>query len=206
MNDPYKVLGVSRNASEEEIKNAYRNQARWINEAGGENMSAKMDELNNAYDSIINDRRSASSNNSYRNTYNGGNNYYHTSGNYTDIRSLLNTNRLSEAEQLLDGMPNSSRDAEWYYLKGMLLQKKGWLEDAYTHYSTACRMDPNNFEYRNALNSMSSYNNRGGYNGSYRTGPAYNQNGGCSGCDVCTSLLCADCCCECMGGDLIRCC
>ncbi|HBN81189.1 MAG TPA: molecular chaperone DnaJ, partial [Ruminococcaceae bacterium] len=28
----------------------------------------------------------------------------------------------------------------------------------------------------------------------------------CSACDACSSLICADCCCECMGGDLIPCC
>ena len=40
--------------------------------------------------------------------------------------------------------------------------------------------------------------------GGYRT--AGGSSGGCSACDVCTTLYCADCCCECMGGDLIRCC
>ena len=41
--------------------------------------------------------------------------------------------------------------------------------------------------------------NFGGYN------PG-GQMGGCSACDVCNGLICADCCCECMGGDLISCC
>ena len=44
------------------------------------------------------------------------------------------------------------------------------------------------------------YCHGGGYNtGSYG-------GGGCSACDLCSGLICADCCCECMGGDLIRCC
>ncbi len=30
--------------------------------------------------------------------------------------------------------------------------------------------------------------------------------GGCNTCDMCSGLLMADCCCECMGGDLIPCC
>ena len=29
---------------------------------------------------------------------------------------------------------------------------------------------------------------------------------GCSTCELCTSILCADFCCDCFGGDLIRCC
>ncbi|NCU32158.1 MAG: molecular chaperone DnaJ, partial [Candidatus Moranbacteria bacterium] len=33
-----------------------------------------------------------------------------------------------------------------------------------------------------------------------------NQRTACTPCNVCSSLICADCCCECMGGDLISCC
>lgn len=190
MNDAYKILGVSRNASEDEIKKAYRERARNIQENGGERMSEQMQQLNDAYDAIINERRSS------------GSNYSYNSGNYNDIRSMIQSGRISEAEQLLDGIPRQNRDAEWYYLKGTLLQRKGWIEDARTHYATAARMDPGNLEYQNAVNMMSGYNNQGGY----RTGPAYSGGGGCSACDVCTGLMCTDCCCECMGGDFIRCC
>ena len=42
----------------------------------------------------------------------------------------------------------------------------------------------------------------GGYGGYNPNG----QMGGCTACDVCNGLICADCCCECMGGDLISCC
>ena len=37
------------------------------------------------------------------------------------------------------------------------------------------------------------------YGGGYRRS-------GTGGCDLCTNLICADCCCEMMGGDLIPCC
>ena len=63
-------------------------------------------------------------------------------------------------------------------------------------------MDPGNAEYREALNRMNRYAGGFGQN-PYRTG---DNMGGCSDCDVCQGLVCADCCCECMGGDLIRCC
>ena len=115
---------------------------------------------------------------------------------------MINTGRIHDAEVLLDGVPDNARDAEWYFLKGSLLHKKGWLEDAYTHIATACRMDPGNMEYQNAMNYMNMQRQRGGYRGNGAPG----QQGGCTGCDVCQGLICADCCCECMGGDLIRCC
>ena len=58
-----------------------------------------------------------------------------------------------------------------------------------------------NMEYAQTYNSL---RQRGGaYGGGYNTN---RQTGGCSGCDICASLACMDCCCECMGGDLISCC
>lgn len=82
--------------------------------------------------------------------------------------------------------------------------RAGWLNEATNYFSRAVSMDPQNAEYRAALNQIS-YQRNTGFNtqGNYQT---MNNNGGCSGCDVCSSLVCADCCCECMGGDLIRCC
>ena len=76
----------------------------------------------------------------------------------------------------------------------------GRLEEAYRHFSTACNMDPTNAEYRAAFQRVQNARQTGGY----RTA----QTGGetCTACDVCQALWCADCCCECMGGDCIRCC
>ena len=110
--------------------------------------------------------------------------------------------RIADAEQILDGVPAGRRGGEWYFLKGTCLYKKGWMEEAYNNFSTACNMDPGNMEYRAAMNQCQNQRN-GAYGGSNRTAPAA---GGCNACDMCSSLICADCCCECMGGDLISCC
>ncbi|MDD3693580.1 MAG: J domain-containing protein [Oscillospiraceae bacterium] len=197
--DPYKVLGISPNATDDEVKAAYRELARkyhpdnYLNNPLSDLAEEKMQEINEAYDHIVQMRRRGAG-------AQYGNGTHSSDTRYNDIRNMINTGRVIDAETLLDGIPSSSRDAEWYFLKGSVLYKKGWLEDAYMHFQTASRMNPTNMEYRTAVNQMNMQRRTGGY----RT--PVNSHGGCSGCDMCTGLICADCCCECLGGDLIRCC
>lgn len=193
MNDPYKVLGISPDATDDQVKAAYREMARKYHpDQYGDNplsdlAQEKMQEINEAYDTIVRMRKE------------GGGAAHNRNGRYADIRRMITEGRIEDADTLLNGIPAVTRDAEWHFLKGSVLYKRGWLEDAYQHFSTACRMDPTNGEYRAAFNQMS----RGRQTGTYTTTPV---GGGCSACDVCNTLICADCCCECMGGDLVSCC
>lgn len=200
MNDPYSVLGVSKNATDDEIKQAYRELARkyhpdnYVNNPLSDLVEEKMKEINEAYDRIRKER----SESSY--SYSSGGNSSAYSGEFINIRDLINANRLSEAETLLDAIPYNVRNGEWNYLKGCILEKKGWYFDAQKFFETACYIDPDNKEYRDALHRIrANANSFGGYRQA-------NNNSGCSMCDICSALICADCCCECMGGDLIRCC
>lgn len=202
MNNPYEVLGVSPSATDDEIKTAYRELAKkyhpdhYTNNPLSDLAEEKMQEINEAYDAIIRMRRQSGS----ASTGNAG---YRTSASsrYADIRNLIRSGRTVEAETLLNGIPSPSRDAEWYFLKGSTLYKKGWLDDAYSHFSTATRMDPGNAEYRQAFEQLERQRRTGGYRVSHGSPGA-----ACTPCDVCQGLICADCCCECFGGDLIRCC
>ena len=202
MKDPYAVLGVSKDATDDEIKNAYRELARKyhpdnytdnpLSDLAGE----KMQEINEAYDAIMNRRKSGKKQSGSSYSYNAN-----AQSSFPEVRNLINQGRLDQAQELLDGVPPQSRDAEWYFLNGTVLYRKGWFDQAYTSFATACRMNPNNQEYRNAFNHAQRQSGR--QNNPYRT---YGNSGGCDGCDMCSSLICADCCCECMGGDLIPCC
>ena len=205
MKDPYEVLGIPRTATDDEVKTAYRNMARkyhpdnYTDNPLSDLAQEKMQEINEAYDTIVRARQGGGhadggyQNGGYR-APNGG------PSRYRDIRQMIMQNRLMDAEMLLDGIPAASRDAEWNYLKGSVLYKKGWLEEAYNHFATACRMDPDNMEYRQAFQRVSQSRQTGGYRTADPNGET------CNTCDVCTTLYCADCCCECMGGDCIRCC
>ena len=203
MRDPYEVLGIKPSATDDEVKTAYRNLARkyhpdnYADNPLSDLAQEKMQEINEAYDTIVRMRKEGNTGHNQNGGYrapNGG------TSRYSDIRNMIAQNRLMDAEMLLDGIPAYSRDAEWFFLKGSVLHKKGWLEEAYNHFATACRMDPNNFEYREAFNRANMGRQTGGYHGNAPAGQS------CNACDVCQTLWCMDCCCELMGGDLIACC
>lgn len=183
MNDPYKVLGISVGDTDEQVKNAYRNLVQQ-----NMNNEAKLAELNSAYDAIMNKRRGNFSN-----------------AGFNEVRRLIQSGNYSEAESVLMGL-DSSR-GEWNFLMGSICYGKGWLNESYNYFAKAVELEPNNTEYTSALKNMNE--RRNGYmNGSpnqagYNTS---NRNFGCGPCDVCQGLICADCCCECCGGDCIPCC
>ena len=214
MKDPYSILGVSPGASDEEVKNAYRNLARRYHPDNYDDNNPlkdlakdKMQEINAAYDEIQRDRTSSTSssssysNSSYNYGYTQGNS---SSGIYTTIRQKINERKYREAEELLSSVGEFDRTADWHFLESLVLMQRGYVNDAMRELETACQMDPTNMEYQQAKQM---FNQRAaGYGRTYYGGSSNYNQGGCSSCDVCQGLICADCCCECLGGDLISCC
>lgn len=209
MTDPYKVLGVAPDASDDEIKKAYRALARkyhpdkYRDSDLADLASEKMKEVNAAYEEIQNMRKNGGSSSSSSGAGYGG---YSTgtsssTGNpkYNEIRRLINASNVPEAERLLYEFHEGDRGAEWNFLFGCVLIKKGQFVDAQRYFDIACSMDPYNNEYKAARENLR--RRASGYGGGYQT----SRSGG-SCCDVCSTLICADCCCECCGGDLISCC
>jgi curved DNA-binding protein CbpA len=187
MRDPYSVLGVSQNASDDEVKKAYRELARKYHPDNYQNnpladlAEEKMKEINEAYDTITKQRSggySGGSSGSY-----GGyqQSYASASPAYVRVRNLINAGDLNQAEQVLYEV--SQKDGEWYFLSGSIAYRKGWLDEAMQNYARAVQLEPNNMEYRQALNLM-----QRGSAGGYR--PAGYSS---AGCDPCTAYLCCSC-------------
>ncbi|MBQ2278527.1 MAG: J domain-containing protein [Clostridia bacterium] len=202
MKDPYQVLGVSRSATDDEIKKAYRNLARKYhpdNFAGKSEAAASaetvMKEINEAYDNIQKER-SGKGGTSHGSSYtsSGTTSFY-------EVRRLISQGLYSDAELIIDSTPAGDRGAEWNYLKGCLLTQRGYYYDAIRCIETACYLDPNNMEYREAKNRLRM--RASGFGDEYRTA---NNVGNCDLCSLCSALVCCDGCCECCGGNLISCC
>lgn len=202
--NPYEVLGIKEGASQEEIKSAYRKLVKKYHpDQYGDNplkelAQEKLAGINAAYDTLT---KGNAGNSSYSNSNTGG---YNTNSSQNDqivfqeVRRLLQTRNINAAEIKLNSISN--RNAEWNFLMGICHVNKGWFDSGLNHLQTAVNMDPNNFEYRQALNQLNS--RATSYGNPYRT----TQGGNADACNCCLNLWCLDSLCECFGGDLIGCC
>ena len=168
IDDPYKVLGVSPDASDEEIKRAYRQLAKKYHpdlNPGDAEAARKMQQVNAAYEQIKNpekayqNQRSGSSGG-----YGGGYDPFGGYGPFGGDRGQQGSSYVSAAAQyigfgryrvalnVLSQVPD--RDARWYYLSALANDGLGNQVTALEHIRKAVSMDPGNSEYLAALNQI----------------------------------------------------
>lgn len=207
MRNPYEVLGVREGAGIEEIKKAYRDLVRkyhpdqYRNNPLSDLAEEKLKEINEAYDYLMRKLEGGDTGSrSYSSSDGGG--YYENSGRsyFDQARAFINVGNVAAAEEILNRV--SARNAEWHYLKGLILMRRGWYNEAVTNLRTAANMEPGNYEYMEALNRVMNANRQ--YQSTVYTRRGYDS--GPSLCSICECMICTDCCCECMGGDFISCC
>jgi len=164
MRDPYQVLGVPSTATDEEVKKAYRNLARkyhpdnYHDNPLADLAQERMKEINEAYETIQSQRKghSGSAQNGYsgygyqNSSYSGG--YYGGDPLFQRVRAAINQGELNLADELLNS--RTDHDGEWNFLKGSVCYRRGWMDEARRYFETAVQMDPDNGEYRHALDVM----------------------------------------------------
>lgn len=221
MFDPYSILGVSRDASDEEIKKAYRKLSRKyhpdanINNPNKDQAEEKFKEIQQAYDQIMKEREYSSSGNyGY-----GGNTGYggfggfggyggsQSNSGYQDEEAIrrqtasnyVQSGHYQEAMNVLSSL--KERNAQWYYLSAVANMGLGNNVNAMNHIREAVRLEPDNMQYRMMLQRM-----EGG--GSWYQ-EQQNPFGGMptAGNDLCMKCLMANlaCSCCCPGSGVICC-
>ncbi len=177
MRDPYEVLGISRNAAEEEIKKAYKSLSRKyhpdanINNPRKEEAEEKFKEIQQAYQQIMKEHTEGHSYSGY-----GGSSYYggsrgggnYSYGNYrgysygsgtgyeedSHLRAAGNYVRngyFREARNVLDAMSENEKNARWYYYSALAHAGLGNQVAALEHARRAAALEPGKAEYANLV-------------------------------------------------------
>lgn len=171
MKDPYQVLGVSRDATDEQISKAYKKLAKKYHpdlNPGSAQAEEKMREINAAYDAIRSGNASG-----YNNTYNSGtgygygygNGYGNAYGNYyggeqyqndgfEKIREMIKNGKNQAALDELERM--NTRSGQWYYLCAVAHYNLGNNSAAMSYAAMAVQHEPNNMQFRQFYAHVSS--------------------------------------------------
>lgn len=227
--NPYDVLGISQNASDDEVKKAYRELSRKYHpDANVDNPLAdlaeeKFKEVQEAYDEIMRQRSQGGSSSGgfgggsrssagggYRNYGYQGYRQQQSAGSAGDSQqdvemqaaiNFINSRRYQDALNVLNRMQN--RTSMWYYASAFANAGLGNNVLARDQAATAVNMEPNNVQYRQLLNQIE-FNSRRYQNNPYGGG-YYGSGSSCGTGNMCCDLCIADQLCECMGGDLCTC-
>ena len=183
--DPYKVLGVSPDASDEEIKKAYRDLTKKYHpdlNPGDEEAARKMNDINAAYDQIKNGTAQSYAQQSYGSpggpgygyagnayqqydwsAWNGWNAWQQAQqaqqterSEYTAAVNYMRNGMYREALTALSGVPIPERDGKWYYLSAGANMYLGNRVAALEYAKRAVEIEPGNEEYRRLLQMLQS--------------------------------------------------
>lgn len=151
MMNPYQVLGISENASDEEIKKAYRSLAKKyhpdanINNPNQEEYTEKFKQVQQAYKMIMDMKKNGNSytNHSYQ---------YQGDTSFNRLQECLQTGRYQEALMILDSIKN--RNGTWFYYSAIAHYGLGNTIQAKEFIEVAVKMEPHNMQFLMFYNQL----------------------------------------------------
>ena len=159
MSDPYSILGVDRNATDEDVKRAYRKLSRQyhpdanINNPKKDEAEAKFKEVQQAYQQIMDEREKG-----YTSGYGSAGSTGRTSGMSEEDAHLnaaanyIRSGHYKEALNVLDGI--SQHSARWYFYSASANSGLGNNVTALEHAREAVRLEPQNMQYQMLLQQL----------------------------------------------------
>lgn len=155
MTDPYQVLGVSRSASDEDIKKAYRSLSRKyhpdanVNNPNKAQAEEKFKEVQQAYDLIMKEKQTGGFGGfSGRYTYGSTSSDSGNSSKMQAAQNYIRNRAYAEALHVLNDIPFSERTGRWYYYSAVANAGTGNSATAIQHINQAVTLEPSNMEYR----------------------------------------------------------
>ena len=166
MTDPYQVLGISRGASDEEIKKAYRSLSRKyhpdanVNNPNKAAAEERFKQVQQAYDQIMKEKQQgtgydgAYGGNTYGDFggfgsyYSGRNTYQEENSRLQAAANYIRNGYYREAMNVLNDIPFSERNGRWYYYSAVVNQRVGNTATALEHIRRAVELEPSNIQYR----------------------------------------------------------
>lgn len=204
--DPYQILGVSPEASDDEVKKAYRTLSKKyhpdanINSVHQGEYTEKFKQVQNAYKTIMDSRKRGFTNQNYGGSqYNQG--HYQQSYQYTgndqaafnDAAAFINAQRYQDAINVLKQI--RTKNALWFYYSALAHNGIGNTITAMEYAQTAAQMEPGNLQYIFLVQQLQ------GSQGRYRTTQQSYGSPYASSIQCCYSFLILNmimnCCCRC---------
>lgn len=201
MQENYRILGISENASDEELEQAYKTlkakyrEERFLEGEAGNAAAKKLTQVETAYAEIKAAREQKKGAES-------------SDFDFSEVEALLKAGNISAAQEKLDNY--NDRNAEWHYLQSVVFYKKNWTNESKKQLEIAMNMEPTNKKYSDAYTKLKEKieftekqfkSGNTDFGGNAAGQPAGEKQMGGDACgsmmNFCTTLCCMDMLCSC---------